>query len=112
LAAASSASAGAVIEADTATSAAALAIIKTRVLVKGPLLLAKCRMYVPPLPNKLTRPGLIPDLLFSWNQTLRKITTAKASEITVASHRLDKSIPPPIGSVAMVSVPTSPIHSR
>src|ERR1700688_1734612 len=49
LAAASSASAGAVIAADPAISATALVIIKTRVLIMGPLLLSKRRMLVPPL---------------------------------------------------------------
>ena len=51
--------------------------------------------------------------LFRFPQTVRKITTAETSEITVASHRLDNSNPfSPIGSVAIVSVPTKPIHSR
>src|SRR6266481_7333146 len=65
LAAASSARAGAVIAADAAISATALVIIKTRVLVLGPLLLSKCRMLVPPLQRQdIFRPGLTPDLLF------------------------------------------------
>src|SRR5450432_4580229 len=59
-----------------------------------------------------SRPGLTPDLLFFAAQTVRKIATAETSEITVASHRLDNSIPSPIGNVTIVSVPTRPIHNR
>ena len=49
LAAASSANAGAVTAAEAAISATALVIIKTRVLIKGPLLFSRRRMLVPPL---------------------------------------------------------------
>src|SRR4051812_40380289 len=63
LAAASSASAGAVTAADAAISATALVIIKTRVLIMGPLLLSKRRMVFLRCSDKHLRPGLIPDLL-------------------------------------------------
>src|SRR6202163_2026796 len=63
-AAASSANAGAVIAAEAAVSATALVIIKTWVLVKGPLLLSKHRMLVSSVAaTNISRPGLIPDLL-------------------------------------------------
>jgi hypothetical protein len=45
-----------VIAADPAISAAALVIIKTRVLIMGPLPLSKRRMLVPPL-QRQTNPG-------------------------------------------------------
>src|ERR1700730_13052807 len=112
-AAASSANAGAVTAADAAISATALVIIKTRVLTRGPLLRSKCRMLIPPLQRQTyPGPGLIPDLLFFASQTVRKIATAETSEITVASHRLDNSIPSPTGSVAILSVPANPLHTR
>ncbi len=62
--------------------------------------------------TNILRPGLTPDLLFFASQTVRKIATAETSEITVASHRLDNSIPSPTGIVTIVSVPTNPIHTR
>src|SRR2546423_1610303 len=58
------------------------------------------------------RPGLVPDLLFRFTQTVRKIATAETSEIAVASHRLEISTPSPIGSVAIGSVPKKAIHNR
>src|SRR6266481_770599 len=65
LAAASSANAGAVIAADAEISATALVIIKTRVLIMGPLLLSKCRMLFSSVAaTNISRPGLLPDLLF------------------------------------------------
>jgi hypothetical protein len=45
-----------VIAADPAISATALVIIKTRVLIMGPLPLSKRRMLVPPL-QRQTNPG-------------------------------------------------------
>ena len=46
-------------------------------------------------------------------QTVRKTTTAIASEISVASQRLETSKPSsPIGNVMIASVPTKPIHNK
>src|ERR1700738_2274479 len=66
LAAASSANAGAVIAADAAISATALVIIKTRVLIAGPLLLSRRRIFwfLRLQRQTIPRPGLTPDLLF------------------------------------------------
>src|SRR5674476_1118747 len=60
LAAASSANAGAVTAAEAAISATALVIIKTRVLIKGPLLFSKRRMLVPPLQRQTTQARVDP----------------------------------------------------
>src|SRR5207237_9134761 len=114
-AAASSANAGAVIAAEAAISATALVIIRMRVPLKGRLLLSKCRMLVSSVAaTKHTQARVDPgSARFRLAQTLRKMTTAETSEITVASHRHEISKPSsPIGSVAIVSVPTRPIHNR
>src|SRR2546421_7937360 len=123
---ASSARAGAAMVTDAAISAAALVMVR-----RLSLLLLKCRILVPPVTatkilfleheNRYPlfsgscsslRPGLVPDLLFRFTQTVRKIATAETSEIAVASHRLEISTPSPIGSVAIGSVPKKAIHNR
>src|SRR4051812_29616054 len=92
LAAASSASAGAVTAAEAAISATALVIIKTRVLTMGPLLLSKRRMVFLRCSDRHVQarvdPGSAP---FRFPQTVRKIAPAEPSEIRVASHRLEIS---------------------
>ena len=63
---------------------------------QGPLLFSKRRMLVPPLQRQTSSgPGWSRICSFSPAQTVRKIATAETSEITVASHRLDNSMPLP-----------------
>src|SRR5216684_266635 len=62
LAAASSANAGAVTAAEAAISATALVIIRTRVLITGPLLFSKRRMLVPPLQRQTIQARVEPRI--------------------------------------------------
>ena len=79
---------------DAAISAAALVMARYLLLLTGPFLPLKCRMLVPPVAATNIQARVDPgSALFALAQTVRKITTATPSEITVASHRLDISTP-------------------
>jgi hypothetical protein len=100
-----------VIADDAAINASALVIVRMRVLVAGQLLISKYRMVPPWLQQHQARvdPG---SALFRLPEAVQNIATAETNKTTVASQRLDNSIPSPTGSVATVSVPIKPIHNK